>query len=57
MPSRQIRVSESVYDLLTELKRDEESYSDCIERLLTQDEQFSQGFGVFSDVDFGRHLE
>lgn len=57
MGTKTIRVDEEVYRRLERQKRDDESFSDVIDRLTDRDAEFEAGFGVFEDVEFQGHIE
>ena len=56
---KQIRVSESVKRKIERLRREGESYTDILERLLNVEDagDFSDGFGRWSDEDADRVRE
>lgn len=50
MPTKTIRVSEEVYDRLKTRKRDDESFTDLLDRLVEQERDIYAGFGEEKDA-------
>lgn len=48
MATKTLTIREEVYDRLKSMKRDDESFSDLLERLSGGDEDVMKGFGVFT---------
>ncbi|WP_135829483.1 antitoxin VapB family protein [Halorussus halobius] len=48
MATKTLTIREDVYDRLKSMKREEESFSDLLERLSGGDEDVMKGFGVFA---------
>jgi len=58
MASKTISISDDVYKLLKDAKRDEESFSDVIKRLLKKDKaDLSEYFGALKDNPLLDELE
>lgn len=57
MGTKTIRVREDVYETLKAQKRQDESFSDLLERLADRSDQFEDGFGAFADVDIESGLD
>jgi len=47
MPTKTIRVSEDVYDRLKTRKREDESFTDLLDRLVEQERDIYAGFGAW----------
>lgn len=56
MATKTIRVREDVYERLKARKRDDESFSDLLDRLTDRKGAFEAGFGSLKDVDFERAI-
>jgi len=50
MPTKTIRVSEDVYDRLKTRKRDDESFTDLLDRLVKQERDIYAGFGAWEEA-------
>jgi predicted CopG family antitoxin len=50
MPTKTIRVSEEVYDRLKTRKRDDESFTDLLDRLVEQERDIYAGFGAWEEA-------
>lgn len=50
MPTKTIRVSEDVYDRLKARKRDDESFTDLLDRLVDEERDIYAGFGAWEDA-------
>lgn len=50
MPTKTIRVSEEVYDRLEARKREDESFTDLLDRLVEQERDIYAGFGAWEDA-------
>jgi len=50
MPTKTIRVSEDVYDRLKTRKRDDESFTDLLDRLVEQERDIYAGFGAWEEA-------
>lgn len=51
MGTRTIRVSDEVYERLKVRKREEESFTDLLDRLTEEDRDIYAGFGAWADTD------
>ena len=50
MPTKTIRVSEDVYERLKARKREDESFTDLLERIVEDDRDIYAGFGAWEDA-------
>ncbi len=50
MTTKTIRVSEEVYDRLKARKRDDESFTDLLERLVEEERDIYAGFGAWEEA-------
>lgn len=57
MGTKTIRVREEVYERLRARKRDDESFSDLLDRLTDRKGEFEDGFGALAHVDFEDALD
>lgn len=58
MASRNISIKENVYDMLNNTRRNDESFSDVIERLIKKDKKdLSEYFGTLKDSPLLDKLE
>ncbi|HUI39947.1 MAG TPA: antitoxin VapB family protein [Methanothrix sp.] len=58
MASRNISIKENVYDMLNDARRNDESFSDVIERLIKRDKKdLSEYFGALRDSPLLDELE
>jgi predicted CopG family antitoxin len=51
MGTKTIRVSEEIYERLEARKRDDESFTDLLERLTDEERDIYAGFGAWADSD------
>lgn len=51
MGTKTIRVSEEIYDRLEARKREDESFTDLLERLTDEERDIYAGFGAWADSD------
>lgn len=54
MSSKNVSIREDTYERLRSRKRDDESFTDVIERLLDRQRDFEAGFGSWEGTDAGR---
>ena len=55
MSSRNISITDDVYEQLKARKREDESFTDVIRRLMDDDKDFESGFGAWEGTDKGDH--
>jgi predicted CopG family antitoxin len=57
MATKTLTITEDVYDRLKSMKRDDESFSDLLDRISGGEKDVMKGFGVFADEDGDKFIE